>query len=1309
MKKPINSKWTDEQWAAITERGRNLLVAAAAGSGKTAVLVERIIRKILDEKQPCDVDRLLVVTFTKAAAAEMKDRIRRELEAKAAEPGRNSNHLRRQLALIHRASITTLHSFCLDVVRQHVQELDIDPSFRIANETEIEMIRQDIVEEMLEDYYASSEEGSAFWQLVDSYSGQRSDAEISRFILRLYDFSRSQPFPDLWLRQAADAFHAAEEHQHVQVWLDSLMQEAALELEQAMQLLQQAAYAAKLPNGPLPYLTNIQEETEALKEMLSAARRNDWQELHELMQSFQFGRLKPCKKDETDPDLQESVKQIREEAKKNVTALKQELFVRSLDEYREELQQLAPLMEICVGMVQDFGERLKEEKRRRAMLDFTDLEHECLRILMHPDSSPDKLVPSEAALSYRQQFEEVLVDEYQDTNRVQEAILTLVSQSEPGNRFMVGDVKQSIYRFRLAEPKLFLEKYRHYRDEPSVSDDEKAVGANRLDDKQKSIAPTQDGESAPAETGRKIDLARNFRSRKTIVNGINYIFQKIMNETAFEIEYDDAAALVHGAEYFPEPEKEAPIEVLLIDKAAQADNEGIRDGNEEQGADDADQAWSDAEELETVQMEIRAVIAQIRALLGLDGGEPAQIYDKDAGGLRPITYRDIVILLRATKQWAPVMMEELKEAGIPSYAELNTGYFEAGEVELMVSLLQVIDNPDQDIPLAAVLRSPIVGLNADEMARVRLLDKQSYFQAVRKAVTAEEELEAEVRHKLSVFISQLEAWRTAARRQSLSELIALIYQETGFLELAGAMPGGMQRKANLRALYDRAKQYESTSYRGLFRFLRFIERLKDNKEDLGAARALGEQEDVVRIVSIHKSKGLEYPVVFVCGLGKKFNRQDLTESMLMHAELGLGPKIVDMHHRVIYPSLPFQAIQRKIKREMLAEEMRVLYVALTRAKERLYLVGSASDLQSAVQRWSSLLPSQSVQPLPNVLLTKAQSMLDWIVPALLMHPAGAELRQHDSHQTSVKIVPLQNGTARFAIRLLPADWDGFAMTAAARQPADPHIVERLKQLQPIPASQPAVDVSSRLSWKYPMKAAERYLSKISVSEMKRLHSLEEEEAFADTSGLELVKEAAVKKSAQSFRWSKDLLERPRFLTEQRLTPVERGTAYHTVMQLIPLHRKLDAAEIETFKDELVRQFHLSPQQKDAVDAEQIAQFFETEVGRSLLSARWVRRELPFSFGLPASEVYSDAEGTPAADETMIIQGVIDCIFETDEGELILLDYKSDAAYGQVEKIMKERYQVQISLYKRAIEHIWERPVDRCYLYMFDGAHWIDMS
>lgn len=1264
--KPANSKWTDAQWSAITDRGQHILVAAAAGSGKTAVLVERMIQTILDETNPCDVDRLLVVTFTNAAAAEMKQRIRLALEEQL-NLHQNSKHLRKQLALIQRASVTTLHSFCLEVIRQHYQLLGIDPSFRIGFDTEIELIRQEIVEEVLEENYAVHEENSHFWTLVDSYGGARSDEEIGRLILRLYDFSRSHPFPEQWLEQTAHSFslHGNDEPRDLiaNPWFRSLLNEVTAVLQGAQMLLEQAEAIASSPEGPAPYLANLEEELAAIKEMLSLALANDWDSLYAHMQPFSFGRLKPCKKGEVDPELQEKAKILRDEAKERVMELREDIFMRSPEQYRLELKQLAPLMDTLINITKQYEQAYTKEKHSRGILDFSDLEHACLRALLHEEAAGERLIPSEVAVQYRERFVEVYVDEYQDTNRVQEAILQLISRSDPGNMFMVGDVKQSIYRFRLAEPELFLEKYKKYG-EPD------------------------------AKTGKKIDLSQNFRSRRAIITAVNDVFRFIMHESAFEIEYDKQAELVYGNTYSHSDMNEEPVQVVLIDRSSDNAPTTITDDHAE------------TENLDTVQLEARAIALQIKQLLGAGDSEPMRVYDKAMQGMRPLTYRDIVILMRATREWAPVMMEEFKAAGIPCYAELNTGYFDAGEIEIVVSLLRVVDNPLQDIPLAAVLRSPIVGLNAEQLAQIRLQHKGSYYEAVEAVLeNSAEETCPELQEQLRKFYDQLQQWRTSARRQPLSAFIAQIYRETGYVELVGGMPGGAQRQANLRALYDRAKQYETTSFRGLFQFLRFVDQMKDRGAELGTARALGEQEDVVRLMSIHRSKGLEFPVVFVCGLGKLFNRQDLNQPFLLHRQLGIGPKFVDLEKRISYPSLPYQAIRKKARKEMLAEEMRILYVAMTRAQERMFLIGSSSNLKNQIEKWAVQLEGTG-RRLPDSLLLNAQNMLDWLLPVLLKHPDGKAVQTYLQNETPIELDPSTETQGRFKVHIQHQAEPGFTLAAATKEPPAADVMQALTNQKPVLLDANLVggetlrEVEAKLTWKYPYEAAEGYLSKVSVSELKKLHEQEQ----ADESGSHFLPT----ETDDQYRWKKEFLQRPQFMSEHKMTPVERGMAYHAVMQQLPLDPAINREKLTKYIENMVEKEMITKEQAEVVELDLILGFFESEVGQTMLHSTNVQRELPFSCGFKAKEIYgSDGDDELAADEIILIQGVIDCVFETEAG-LVMLDYKTDAAYGNIEKRMKDRYGLQIKLYERAIMEIWQRPVKQSYLFLFDGAHLLAM-
>lgn len=1294
--KPADSTWTDEQWEAISRQGHNLLVAAAAGSGKTAVLVERIIRRISDEAEPVDVDRLLVATFTKAAAEEMKERIREALQRKLeAEP--QSDHLRRQLALMGRASVTTLHSFCMEIVQRYYTTIGLDPGFRIANETENELLMQETVELLLETYYENSSEDSAFWQLIDSFGNDRGDGPLIAIILKLYELSRSQPWPEHWLHEIAAMFRLDDqESQPLQFWLEKLKPAIQLELQAAADLLRQALQIAELPNGPSPYIETLQTELDEVSRLAELVD-GSWSELQSAIVSMPARRLKPCRGDDIDSELKEQASQARKQAKETLDQLRTELFGRTEAEFAEEIRLLAPMMDMLVQLVIEFGRQYQTAKASKGLLDFSDLEHYALAILRHPDSTPDQIIPSQAALDYQAHFVEVLVDEYQDTNKVQEAILELISESNPGNRFMVGDVKQSIYKFRLAEPELFLEKYKNYS-------------------------------SANGATGQKIDLARNFRSREEVVNAVNFIFRQIMNERVGEIAYDQAAELVFGSGYYPAAEQNYAAEIMLIDRSELAGEE--EDSSTECSGEGMDNETSitddnpnpdETEELKTAQAEARAIAGKIHELMGMGTSKRFAVYDKQIKGTRPIQYRDIVILLRGIAGWAPAFVEELQRQGIPAYAELSTGYFSATEVETMMSLLKIIDNPFQDVPLAAVLRSSIIGLSADELAQIRIKGgmQRSFFESICHMVAGEAANEQEgaemltasdatgahahvlsneeLADKLRSFLSRLERWRTEARQGSLADLIGNLYRETGYYDEVGALPQGMQRQANLRALHDRAKQYESTSLRGLFRFLRFIERMKQSGGDLGTARALGEGEDVVRLMSIHKSKGLEFPVVFVAGIAKKFNATDMRSAFLIHKDMGFGPRFVDVELRAAYPTLPQLAIRKQMKLEMLAEEMRILYVALTRAREKLFLVGTVKDPERQMAKWSQVSSCDSWN-LPDHALSRANHYLDWLGPALMRHRQAGNWHEWAGSEPQFSNVEVASDESQWTLHLISIrDLQHSNTPAQEGEAADQRLAAVLAghRVSDLDQSNIAHQLRNQLEWKYPYSQASQLSGKTSVSELKRLA----ESAAIRTENSE----------READRWFQGsaLLRRPRFMEEKKLTPAERGTLYHTVMQNLPITSVPDEEVILSTLDRLVQLEIMTDHQRQVLDVQVIRSFFETSIGRRMVNAHRVQREVPFSFGLKAGDIHQDIDAN-TADEVVLIQGVIDCLFEDEHG-LVLLDYKTDRTLGLSREELAERYRLQIALYAKAVSHIYKKPVDEQYVYFFDGGELIPME
>ncbi|MCG7319162.1 helicase-exonuclease AddAB subunit AddA [Brevibacillus laterosporus] len=1071
------SHWTDEQWRAIIEKGDNLLVAAAAGSGKTSVLVERIIRRISDVNNAVGVDQLLVVTFTNAAAAEMRHRIGDALR-QALESDPTSAHLRKQLVLLQRATITTLHSFCLGLLRQYYFMVELDPGFRIADQMEAELLRQDVLEEQFEQWYESDE---SFAALADVMVESQDDEALMGLFMRLFDFSQSHPHPERWLKDAADMFANTQvEELHESPWVVTLSGAISLELSALESQVKKAIALAEEPDGPGAYIPLLQQELSLINQAKCAAEQG-WNQLDDSMRSITFGRL-PAVKD-ADPLIKEQIQKLRNGAKDKIKKLLEEYFTMTPEQYTADLQRMAPYMQTLARLVSEFKQAFRQAKQERALVDFSDLEHLALRILQQ-EQEDGSFVPSAIAMQLQEQFAEVLVDEYQDINLVQETILQLVSRKETAevaaNRFMVGDVKQSIYRFRLAEPNLFMQKYDSYE-------------TNQEKDP---FAPKE--QDAPLELkGKRIDLAANFRSRKEVVDAVNYIFRLVMTPRVGEITYDQAAELIGRASY-PEIEPEQlAVEVHLIDRTgfeSEESNSGQvseRTSTNSIGSIDSYDTEVEAlptleEEASVAQLEARLIAKRIKEWLepGV-GGQPLLVFDKKTQGMRPLEYRDIVILLRATAGWGQAIADECKQAGIPIYVEQNQGYFSANEVDIIMSLLRVIDNPKQDIPLTAVLRSPLIGLSEEDLALIRVLTPTGpFYQAVEQYVMAEEEqLNRVVMAKLRRFYRMVQGWRTRGRRSSVAELLSDIYTETGYVDYVASLENGSQRQANLRALYDRAKQYEATSYRGLFRFLRFIDRMQEQENDLGEARTITESENVVRLMTIHKSKGLEFPVVFVAGMGKQFNQSDMKGRFLLHKDLGFGPQVADAVLRLRYPSLAFLGIRQKLKLEMLAEEMRVLYVALTRAREKLILVGSAKDLSKSAIAWCS--QSTDKETLSDEDLVQAKGYLDWIGRALVRHKNGEPLRLLCPDTQDNSSIPLVRDPSVWQFQFYQPS-DLIAITEQSEH--DEEVFSLLQKRKPVPDHPHSEEwrdkIRSVLEWQYAPQVVSQVPAKWSVSQLK---------------------------------------------------------------------------------------------------------------------------------------------------------------------------------------------------------------------------------
>ncbi|HHT02149.1 MAG TPA: helicase-exonuclease AddAB subunit AddA [Firmicutes bacterium] len=1185
--------WTEQQMEAITASGCNVLVAAGAGSGKTAVLVERIIRQVTGP-QPVDIDRLLVVTFTEAAARQMRERIASALEA-ALEKNPGHIALRRQLAYWGKAHICTLHSFCLDIVQRFFHQLGLDPAPRVLDENEAALLRQEVLEQVLAQRFADPGEG--FVDLVGRFGGTGLGEQLERTVLDVYKSSLSHPWPQDWLIQAARAFDLPPAARMEETrWAKCALAEMTLTLADAAHQLQMALWEAA--NGPVSYRHQLRAEVDMVMAASRAIEKATWEEARRICRGLAFNDLPRMRSGEVDEEIKRRVQKLRTKAKQQIKKLLVQYCTRPSAELMNDIRALAPAMRTLADLTGEFAKRYAGAKREQAAVDFSDLEHLCLQLLLAADSSPGQPRPSPVARQLRDQYLQVLVDEYQDINPVQDLILQLVSRQDDKtpNLFMVGDVKQSIYRFRLAQPALFLEKQMRYP-------------------------------KAPGGQEQAIWLATNFRSRPAVLEGVNHVFRHLCTPQVAELAYGHDEELRPGADYPPD---DRAVELVMLE----------RGGTDEE------------EELSAVEREARFVAHRIATMVAR--GEP--IWDQ--GAYRPVRYRDIVILLRAGGR-AQDFLEALRQYDVPAYTELGKSYFAASEVEVVLSLLQVIDNPHQDIPLAAVLRSPIVGCTTGELAAIRCCDRQGdFWQAVQRAA-ADEGIDEALRAKLTKFRHDLSQWRTAARQGPLGDLLWQIYHETGYLQFVGALPGGSQRQANLRALLERASRFDRFPRQGLYRFLRFIERLREDEDDLGAAQALGEHDDVVRVMSIHKSKGLEFPVVIIAELGRPFTRTDEQGDLLLHRDLGFGPRCVDTVTRTKFPSLAHHAVRFLSWRENLAEEMRVLYVGMTRAKERLLLVGSLRDLDQRRQSWRS---DQS-GPLPAALLAQANCHLDWLGMAVSQHPEGRWL------------------TEPGAARLPGCQWQITLWPRHKSIPAPPTTKENhlpweiLRSLQAWPEADQAAmaEIDRRLRWSYQHAAATTLPAKVTASELERLAPDQEAEPLAPAP-----------------RWR---ARRPRFLpAKTALTPTERGTATHLVLQHLDLAGDLTEAGIIAQIETLKRRQLLGPVEAAAVDAAALAAFFRSELGLRILAHRaTVRREVPFLLGLSAAEVF----GHPG-EEIVVVQGMIDLLFLS-AGQPVVVDFKTDQITPEMVPEAARRYQRQLRIYGQAAAAVYGRPTAGLYL------------
>ena len=1319
-------KWTEKQQQVIDSRNRNLLVSAAAGSVKTAVLVERIIRMISEGEHPLNIDQLLVMTFTNAAAAEMRERVGAAVD-KLLTVCPDDEHLWLQGALIPQAQITTIDSFCLNLIRNHYSSLEIDPAFRIGDEGELALMRADVMKEMLERHY--QEGGEDFAAFVEQFGRGKSDAGIEDVILQAWQFSQSHPWPMEWVAACREELREETLEQIEQSpWMQFILRDVQLQMEELEIQLGEAIDTCREENGPLAYEPMLVNDRRQIRAVREAAGKGTYWGLYEELGNISFGRLAAIRSKEVDQEKKAYVSACRDRAKKAVAKCQENYGVQSPEEMVEAVRGTAGVISTLLDLTEDFDRCYREKKRDRNVLDFNDLEHLALEVLMEPVPGEDetgsevseagepgteaaeggepgaeaadtkepavapsrrvpfrpvKRRPTAVADELARQFEEILVDEYQDSNNVQETLITSISRERWGkpNVFMVGDVKQSIYRFRLARPELFMDKYERY----SVSE----------------------------SLHQKIELHQNFRSRATVLDSVNDVFYKIMTRALGGIRYTEETALHPGAQFAPGERTGTPTELLLVDT----------------GADALKQLDEEAMDYTAKELEARMAAIRIRELMDPENG--LMVWDKGAEEYRPVRLGDMVILLRSLSGWSEVFVNVLMNEGIPAYAQTKTGYFNTVEVETVLSLLAVVDNPMQDIPLAAVMRSPMVSMTDEEMAWLVAAYKRApekgqdrgvygafmhWKENGGEGVDAPEEAVRSIGEKLACLETLLEGLRRDARYLPVHQLLYRAFEASGYYDYVSAMPAGETRRANLDMLVEKAIAYEATSYKGLFHFIRYIEKLKKYDTDFGEANVAGEQADTVRIMSIHKSKGLEFPVVFLAGMGKRFNKQDAYGAVLLDADLGLAADYLDLKQRLKMPTLKKQALKRRMELESMGEELRVLYVAMTRAKEKLIMTATDRSLGSKLEKWAQVPLADGA--IPYTILSAAGSFLDW----LLMSACDGTIQKRQIPLTGLVGMEIRRQASRQVSReeLLNLDTDTVYDPEAARQLAD------------------------ALNYRYPYGGDTGLYAMLSVSELKKQGQVGQDEeeigrgrllgiggearilgdvwtdgvgevgsersgtAGGRAVGSERTGAAGGREDglerAGAVGGREDGLERAGTvggrtvgLERAGVAGAARGTAYHRALECLDFGKLHSREDVRAALKSLLETGYLEQEAYDALDEMVIFIMLNSPLGQRMAEAQRggrLHREQQFIIGIPAREM-----GRGDSQELVLVQGVIDAYMEEEDG-LVLIDYKTDRVPGgrAGRERLAERYRQQVAYYQRALEQLTGKKVKENIIY-----------
>lgn len=1222
------NSWTSDQKKAIETDGHNILVSAAAGSGKTAVLVERIIRKITSPDSDTDIDRLVVVTFTKAAAAEMKQRIRRSVDT-LIEMEPSNEKLQRQLSLVDNAQITTIDSFCLNIIRNYFADIDIDPGFKIADEGEIKLIENDVMQDMLEEYYAMNDKD--FFDFVDAYTTGRDDSAIEDIILKLYGYAKSYPWPNEWFESSLSVYDINSldelEEKDVVIYLKDYIR---YRMEDFDKKYEQAESVCLSPMGPEKYLAAISQDHASMKMILEA---ETIEKIGQLVNMITFSNIGRVSAKDTDEDKKEFVKGIRDDYKNFIKKeLQDKIFARDLKLVADDLKKAGRFVKVMVKLAKDFGKRMQKEKRSRNIIDFNDMEHLALDVLVKRKDR--KIEYTEVSDALSEYYSEIFIDEYQDSNMLQEVILNAISKGKydesKNNIYMVGDVKQSIYKFRMACPYLFMDKYNRYSTDLS-------------------------------KPFVKILLQANFRSKKNVLESVNDVFKKAMTEEFCGISYDESAQLNAGLEYPTDMQQvNSDTHIYVIEqKDAARQDEG------------------------------KAIADIIKNLVRQKpDGTYNMVFDKNCpNGYRKIRYSDIVILTRSVKGWSDTFVNVLMNENIPAYCDSSQGYFNVREIKLILNYLAVIDNPLQDIPMAAVMLSYFGRFDTNELAVIRNIDKDSHIFEVMKKITdgvsgedtntkqdlqGEFNLEEALKKKIIRFVEQTDRLRQMKETLSISDLLWDILYNTGYYDYVGTMPAGQKRQANLDILLSKAASFEKTSYSGLFNFLRYIERLKKFDIDFGEASVLGENDDLVRVMSIHKSKGLEFPVVIIAGMGKKINQQDASGAVIIDNDLGIGTNLIDVGRRTKRGTLIKEAVSKKISQENISEELRVLYVAMTRAKEKLIMTGTVSDIETAKDKWNKVsdrLKQASSYSYADIL--GFGNYFDIVMPVVNL--------------------PKEQLQGNFSVDYIKED-DSNQKISGDEQVTDNSQNYNLEEYE---SGDTVYNNDEKLVQlpDYPYETGKEHRVKVTVSELKKM------QYDADFEENDMAIDAVNSKEDDEQEYI------PQFILGKQEKPMasERGTAYHRVMECLDFSMTDSIEQIEECINKMLVDEKINSVQAECVNAKDIFEFTQSPIGQRIKKAdlaQKVKREQPFVFGI----------NQPDSDETLLVQGIIDLYFEED-GKYIIVDYKTDRVSKNKngENTLIKRYAVQLDYYAKALKQITGKDVEQKVIYSFTLGKEIEMG